>query len=346
MIQFSRSIHRFCLGLIVSIAILAQDGAAEDRSLWRFEFDNDIIGESDDFFSAGWSLQRHDPYQESWSDFSLTHPSRWISEHVPGIGGGDGLFVRRGFSIGQIIQTPADLSQTELIEDDVPYAGVLGVAESWTALNDQCLNTFQIYLGVLGPASLAEEVQTFVHTDLGLGDDPKGWDNQLDNEPILNLSYLTARKLAATGSRDGFGADLSGSGSLGLGNLFTHAQLGLGTRFGWRMPPGFTHVPDVPGRGVAVEPGLDPGTEGLTRLYVTVVARGSAIAYTVLLDGNTFEDSHHVDYDPYLAQLITGIHATRGALGLHFSVFLSSNPAKESTKSDLTWANITLAYRF
>jgi hypothetical protein len=38
---------------------------AQEAPLWRFEFDNDIVGESDDFFSAGWSLQRHGPASTS-----------------------------------------------------------------------------------------------------------------------------------------------------------------------------------------------------------------------------------------------------------------------------------------
>jgi hypothetical protein len=276
----------------------------------------------------------------------LSALSRWIVDHVPGIAGNAGTRVRHGFGIGQIIQTPNDLSQAELIEDDLPYAGVLGLANSWTALSDERLNTFQLYLGVLGPASLAEEVQTFVHTDLGLGEDPMGWDNQLDNEPVINLNYAMARKLGRLGHRGGFSGDLAAGGSLGLGNLFSQIQAGLQTRFGWNLPEGFVHIPDMAGRGVIVNPVLEGPDAGATRFYFSAVVRAAAIGYTVLLDGNTFEDSHNVDYDHHMVQSIIGTHFNHGDFGLHFNLYLSANPADDSSQSDLTWGNVSLDYRF
>ncbi len=338
----------FLLLLTLTFPVLGnEEKTSAGPVLWRFEFDNDFFGGSDDFFTAGWSIQRHGPAVASWDELGLSKPARWIADFVPGISGGKGLSVRRGMAFGQIIQTPGDLSQTALIEDDLPYAGVLGVANSWAALSDDRLNVFQVYLGVLGPASFAEEVQTFVHSDLNMGEDPMGWDNQLSNELIVNLNYALARKMASVGEkRTGFAADLSYGGSLGLGNLFTHAQVGLQSRFGWRLSEGFAHIPDVAGRGVVVEPVLGGPPPGKSQFYFSLVARGSALAYTVLLDGNTFTDSHSVEYDPYSVQLIFGTHFVRGAFGAHFTLYLSSNPVEESTNSDLSWGNFSVDYRF
>jgi hypothetical protein len=283
----------------------------------------------------------------SWDDLKLTGVSRWIAGFVPGVSGGDGLWLRKGIGLGQVIQTPEDLSQTALIEDDVPYAGVLGIANSWIALNDDRLNAFQVYLGVLGPASLAEQVQTIVHSDLNMGEDPMGWDNQLENEPLINLNYSIARKIGSIGTKyTGWGADFAYGGSAGLGNLFTQAQLGLQTRFGWRLSEGFTHIPDVAGRGIIMDPVLGGPPPGTSQFYFSAVLRGAVTAYTVLLDGNTFEDSHSVDYDPGLAQFVFGTHYARGALAFHVSIYLSSNPVEDSTKSELSWANFSLDYRF
>ena len=272
--------------------------------------------------------------------------SRWIAENVPGLDDDPDLYVRRGQGIGQIIQTPEDLSATEVIEDDLPYAGTLGLANSWTAFNDKKMNTFQIYVGVLGPPSLAEEVQTFVHVDMGLGDEPMGWDNQLDTELLLNLNYGLGRKLGTLGNTDGFSADLSVGGSASLGNLFTQAQAGLETRIGWRVPRGFTPVPDMAGRGIIVDPVLEDRGERPTRFYLTFVARSAAIGYTVLLDGNTFEDSHSIDYDPYVHQLISGTHLHVGDWRFHFNIYFSSNPAEDTSKSDLTWGNFSIEKLF
>ena len=269
--------------------------------------------------------------------------SALIARVIPGLEPAEGLEVRRGYSISQVIQTPEDLSQTELIEDDVPYAGALGWSTAWTALNDKKLNSFQFYIGVLGPNSYAEEVQTFVHVDLGFGEEPMGWDNQLGNELLLNVNYALARKLVGFGNQDRFGGDLSVGGELALGNLFTHAQAGVGLRAGWNLPGGFAPVPDMAGRGMALDTTLHK-REDAWRIYGTLIGRGTAVAYTALLDGNLNEDSHSVEYDPSLAQLVAGLHVERGGWAAHFTMFLSEDPKEENAKSDLTWGNLSFEW--
>lgn len=313
--------------------------------LWRFEFDNDVLAESDDFFTAGWSLQRHIGAAD-WETIGLWRASQWIVDTVPGLRAEPGMEVRKAIGVGQVIQTPGDLTQSALIEDDIPYAGVLGVANSWAVISDEKMNVFQFYVGVLGPPSLAEQVQKFVHNDLNMGKDPKGWDNQLDTEPILNLNYGLSRKLWNLGDKNqGFAGDFAYGGGAGLGNLFTYVQGGVQARAGWNLPEGFAHVPDVAGRGVIVDPVI-VAPEVRTHLYFSAVARASGIAHTVLLDGNSFSDSHSVDYDPYMLQLILGTHLQHGRMGFHFNIYLSSNPVKETAGSDLTWTNLSFEYRF
>jgi len=328
-------------------SVIAQE-APQDRSvLWSLGFDDDIFGGSDDFFTGGWSLQRHGPAVRSWDELNLSWPSRWIVHFIPGISGGQGQWVRRGMGLNQIIQTPENLGETELIVNDVPYAGVLGLANSWAALSDERINVFQIYLGMLGPLSMAEEVQTFFHNDLGLGTDPKGWDNQLGNELVVNLNYMLSRKIGHVGQcHSGFGADLSYTGDVGLGNLFSQAQAGLQARMGWRLAEGFAQNPDIAGRGVLVDPVLGRPLPGKTRFYFSAGMRATLLAYTVLLDGNTFKESHSVDYDPYFAQLLLGAHCERGAFGIHFTLFFSSNPVQDLMASEPSWGNLTVGYRF
>lgn len=198
----------------------------DDLGLFRFNFDNDVVGDTDDFFSAGWSFQFHSRGVENITEQNQGPVGRFVHRVVPGLGPKDGVIYRQGTSLSQVIQTPSDLSEPDLIEDDVPYAGTLGVARSWSRLNDEALNAFQVYVGVVGPASGAEEMQKFVHNDLGLGEDPLGWDNQLDNEFLVNLNYAFARKVTRFGKQAVWGGDASWGGSAALGNLFTQVQAG------------------------------------------------------------------------------------------------------------------------
>lgn len=112
------------------------------------------------------------------------------------------------------------------------------------------------------------------------------------------------------------------------------------------MPQGFTDVPDQAGRGVMVDPVIRDAGEGDWRVYGTVVARAAAVAYTVLLDGNASGGRHSVSYDPYLYQMVTGLHISKGHGEFRFNVFLTSNPAEDAAASELNWANFTFGYRF
>lgn len=49
-------------------------------------------------------------------------------------------------------------------------------------------------------------------------------------------------------------SDLSVGGQLGVGNLATFANAEVEWRFGWGLPMGFTHIPDPPGLGIALDP--------------------------------------------------------------------------------------------
>jgi lipid A 3-O-deacylase len=350
-------ITRITLSLLAGILIvgLPLSGKSEeavkslDDRLWRFSFDNDaLVWESDDFFTGGFSLYWFSAAVSGWDELQLTGISQWIANEVPGIVGDGSVRVRKGFGVSQMTQTPSDLSQTELIEDDVRYAGVLGIANSWMAVSDERLNAFQIYLGVVGPVALGDELQNGFHSVLGRGEDALGWDNQLNNEPLVNLNYSMMRKIGSVGT-DGLGwaADLAYGGAASLGNLFTEAQFDVQARLGRRVPRGFAHIPDIAGRGVIMEPVFGSVPSAQTQFYLSATLRGAVTAYTVLLDGNTFENSDSVDYEPGLAQVILGGHLARGALGLHFTAYLSSNPVKNSAEnSDLSWANISLDYRF
>src|SRR6185503_20007609 len=95
--------------------------------------------------------------------------------------------------------------------NDAPWAGLLGGHVSWSAYDNERLAALQAYLGCVGPCSGAKEVQTFVHDDLGFGEMPEGWSNQLDNDVLVNLNYEYRRKIwlgSAKYETDRWGRDL------------------------------------------------------------------------------------------------------------------------------------------
>ncbi len=99
------------------------------------------------------------------------------------------------------MQTPEDLGESQPIFDDVPYVGMIGIANSFIAFNNEELTGFQLLYGWIGPATLAEQAQTAAHQLVGVKR-PQGWSNQLDTEPLINFYIARKKKFFSNESMD------------------------------------------------------------------------------------------------------------------------------------------------
>lgn len=325
-----------------------------DVAMVRFEFDNDSAFGSDDAFTAGWSLHVHSGLKDEWHGplASLLAKSGLLGDDGEG-----GRVVRRSFGLTQLMSSPNDLAIAELQPDDAPYAGVLGVHGSWAAYDNRRLTALQLYFGCMGPCSGAEQVQKFVHNDLGLGEDPQGWDNQLDTEWLGNVNFAGKLKLFAP-EEDRYqpgrwASDFSVGGQVGAGNAARFVDAQLEYRLGWGLPMGFTHIPDPPPRGVALDPVYHPAgapatPKGAWRGYLSVVLRGTAIdEVAVLAGGPTANGQHHpgADGDDTITEALVGLHVGRSGYAFHLTYYRSLS-GEEASHSDSDWLNLSLERRF
>jgi len=300
-----------------------------EQATWRFEFDNDLFFNKDNKISSGWSLQKHSAVAESWESLQgVPGFVKYWGKKIPTLQK-EGLLHRAGIAIGQVIQTPDDLSRNDLIQDDVPYAGTLTVQGTWYSFNNDEFRGFEITAGVVGPLSLAEQTQKTVHKLIG-SDDPKGWDNQLGTEPVINFNYMRKKKIWYRGNPAGFSVDTAINGNAGLGNLFTQASAALEMRFGYNMPQGFVHVPDPIGLSMHYMASLKPANSRMGSFYATLVLRGSAFVHNIFLDGNTFRDSHSVDKKPFVGLAVAGLHYEGKNWGIHCNFMVSSDDVDTS----------------
>jgi len=134
---------------LLALAQTEANNHSVESATWRFEFDNDNVFGKDNKISSGWSLQKHSAVAESWDSLENIpgFVRRW-GNVIPTLTQ-DGLVYRAGIAIGQVFQTPDDLSSSDLIEDDVPYAGALTLQASWYAYNDDEFRGFEITAGVV-----------------------------------------------------------------------------------------------------------------------------------------------------------------------------------------------------
>ncbi|MBP6056806.1 MAG: lipid A deacylase LpxR family protein, partial [Candidatus Fonsibacter sp.] len=94
------------------------------------------------------------------------------------------------FTGSQLMYTPVDDKTPTVVKDDRPYAGILSLAVGVNERhknkfdNTQVLDTKELTLGIIGPASFARQTQNFAHDRFDVYR-AQGWDNQLSNEPAV-----------------------------------------------------------------------------------------------------------------------------------------------------------------
>ncbi|MCX5876959.1 MAG: lipid A deacylase LpxR family protein [Deltaproteobacteria bacterium] len=200
------------------------------------------------------------------------------------------------FSIGQNMYTPAEISRSDLIGDDRPYAGWTYGAVAFHTRSSERMDTIELQLGLVGPQSYAKETQNVVHD---LRDLPRanGWEHQLKNEPGLAAIYERKWQIAPFFSRGIFAMDAISHLGCSLGNVATYTNTGFETRLGWNLPDDFGVSLIRPAGNTGFSAHQQPGG------YFFVAFNGRAVLQDIFLDGNTFADSHSISKKPFVADL-------------------------------------------
>jgi hypothetical protein len=205
------------------------------RNGFGLVFENDMFNRMDWHFSNGIDLSYIHPAFRKSPFNSLLIP---VQERT-----GDRPVY--GLRLRQEIYTPRDLIRGEIQKGDHPYAAVLGL-EEFRILNrpeDGWRFTTGLQIGVIGPIALGFQAQDFIHR-ITPSEPPKGWENQIGNDLLLNYSF--------NADREWVGDEVSQlilHGRARLGTLHTDAALGLRSRFE-RLPKFFRHAGPDPGRKV------------------------------------------------------------------------------------------------
>lgn len=234
--------------------------------------------------------------------------NHWLRELAEYLPGWTGRAIDGGaYRLTHQMYTPDDIGTPWLIEDDRPYAGLLlgGVSLFDEKLHDSWreARSFNLDAGVVGPASGAEAIQREFHGLINT-DKPLGWDHQLDNEPVINLAYQHA--WIGKSSLDGYEVEYGPRVGFSLGNLYTYASTGLGLRFGQNLDRslGIPAIAPAQGGWASFRPGQN------FSWYAFASLEGRYMAHNLLLDGNTFEDSHSVDREEWVGDALAGFALT------------------------------------
>jgi hypothetical protein len=210
-------------------------------------------------------------------------------------------------TLGQAIYTPTDPNRRDVIKDDRPYAGWLYLGFAYNARTERWMETSEIDIGMIGPASLARQSQDFIH-DLRGFERFQGWGNQLHDE--LGLQFVRERKdrVFQYADRDGPQMDAITHYGYSLGNVRTYLNAGIEMRIGSYLPNDFGTSPIRPaGDSNAPLSRYTSRRMANSGMHLFLSLDGRAVAHDIFLDGNTFSDSHSVDKEYFVGDVAAGI---------------------------------------
>jgi len=356
----SRNIRTFTLLLTLALSPYATPAPAQQDSPWAgaVHFENDLFADTDQQYTSGVKLTVVSPDLTSAFRDRRELPD-WARSLIPRI-----PFIRDkgsartlAFSLGQNIYTPQDTVTSALVLDDRPYAGWLYFATTFQTRAHERQDTFDVQLGVIGPLSFARQTQETIHRARGIAV-PNGWDNQLRTEPGLVLAYERVLRVPIYGEREGISIDLLPRVGGALGNVAIYATAGAQLRLGWNLPPDFGYSVIRPGGVTQVNSLRDRAVDnegdshaaqpvrrrGFT-FYLFAGADGRLVARDIFLDGNTFRDSHSVDHEPFVADLMAGVTVGYGDLKLSLANVLRTREFRGQPRNH-RFGSITLSYAF
>ena len=322
----------FLLLAVLPVPVGASDRAPDDATIWNFQWENDIftgLG-TDKHYTNGmrFSFLRPDDAVPGWL-LKGCRAVPWFPE---------GGRVRPAWSVGQNIYTPEDISTTELVAHDRPYAAWLYLGAGLVVENGRVLDVMEFSLGVVGPAALGEEMQRGIHKVID-SPEPQGWQNQLHDELAVQATWQRKWRRLHTGDT-GFGVDLLPHVGAALGNVFVYGAGGATVRLGWDLPGDYG-----PPR---IQPSL-PGSEFfLPRRtlggYIFLGGEGRLTLHDIFLDGNTFGSSHSVEKDLLVGDIQGGVALIWRGMRLAYTYVVRTREFKTQNGHDAFGA-FTVSFR-
>jgi lipid A 3-O-deacylase len=228
--------------------------------------------------------------------------------------------LRVSYELGQSIFTPDDITLKEHIPGQRPYAGWLYGGVGLVSDTGDRVDNLALQVGVVGPASLAQDVQTTWHKWIG-SPNPEGWEHQLKTEPGLVLMYERKWRSLFDLPIPGFAADLTPSVGAVIGNIYTYGAVGATARIGFDLPKDYGPPrirPSLPGSDYFV-------VEKRLGWYLFIGVEARAVGRNIFLDGNTFSSSHSVDKKPLAGDLQFGAAMSYGRYRLSYTQIIRAN---------------------
>jgi hypothetical protein len=243
---------------------------AYTQTKWQLSItlDNDIFDNRDYYFTNGLSIELVAPFMDR-------SPVRYI---LPGSKGAD--IDQNGISITQNIYTPTNPDTTIILQDDHPFSSFLvaGQFRDNYNLKKKLRIRSDFRIGVLGPSSMGQQVQTSIHEIR-----PVGWQNQVNNDIVIDYAVLVEKGIISNSY-----FELNVMGKANIGTLYNKIGGGLNLRAGNFMP--------VFKGPFSIFENKNPG--GRVQFWMFAKSQFDLVGYDATLQGGMFTNGNIYVIDP------------------------------------------------
>jgi lipid A 3-O-deacylase len=293
--------------MLLMVPSLAGAGDRKPKGAFGLFIENDVFALSDGGYTNGVDLVWLSPVL----DGGRGRAPRWADGLSRSLARSFKPGARRfvSFSLAQRMYTPEDVTRSDLIEDDRPYAGVMTAGLGFHFRSGNSMDTLRFEAGIVGPHSYAGDIQKLLHRAFHWTF-PEGWAHQLKDELVLGLEFDRRQRLRAASGAAGLDWELIGHLGGSLSNLLTCFGGGLEVRAGWNLPWDLGTSLLGPASDAAVllvDPEPLPPRPVRLGFHVFIAVETRIVARDLLLDGNTFRTSHRVEKLPLTADLAAGL---------------------------------------
>ena len=303
----SKRIHlSIAIILFLSVSTISSTVCAADWS--SVSLDNDVFVANDSGYTNGLYVSWFDVGRNSGEKPQPLWPVRLLLWSLPDEATD---YTVNAHTIGQMMVTPDDITLEDPDPNDIPYSGLLFYANCYMKIYPGHVDTVTTSLGVIGPASGAEQSQKLAHRLTG-DDEPKGWDKQLKNEPVFQ--FARGRTWRGWVSGEGAGSmDILFTSDIKIGTL--ESSIGGSVMFRYGRGLSVSYPTAVLRSNRAANPlAIENGWYFYLGLGVRYYGN------LIFTDGNTFQDSRSVDLDPTQIGAVAGISYSWDSFSLTLAV--------------------------
>ncbi len=196
----------------------------QNKSYFRFYYDNDFFTATDDYYSQGINLEYVSPHL---ANFPLNKLLIKLKNHP----------VTYGVALEHLAYTPTSIRHLEIIYGDRPFASCLYFKAF--AVTGDTIKKFRISstinIGIIGNLAGGEWMQKTIHRNLN-NIEPLGWEHQIKNDVVINYNF-TYEKLLTSYKNN---LSVSSISTIAAGTLFNNAGSGFCLMAGYFTNPFLT----------------------------------------------------------------------------------------------------------